>query len=84
MFPSSVIPIRRKIYETFLAWHIAVAILIIAGCYWHVVFEFKRQWGYEVWIIVCMAIWTFDRVFRVLRLLRHGVKTADITTVDSD
>ncbi|KAF4835787.1 Ferric/cupric reductase transmembrane component B [Colletotrichum tropicale] len=84
MFPSSVIPIRRKIYEAFLAWHIAVAILIIAGCYWHIVFEFKHQWGYEVWIIVCMAIWAFDRVFRVLRLLRHDVKTADITAVDSE
>ncbi|KAF9873894.1 hypothetical protein CkaCkLH20_08628 [Colletotrichum karsti] len=84
MFPTSVIPIRRKIYEAFLAWHVAIAVLVIAGCYWHIVFEFSHQWGYEVWIIMCMAVWGLDRVFRVARLAQYGVKEATITSIDSD
>ncbi|KAK9446640.1 ferric-chelate reductase [Limtongia smithiae] len=84
LFPSSVIPIRTRFYEIFLAWHVIISILVVAGCYWHIVFKFSHEWGYETWIIMCMAIWTFDRVFRFLRLARFGVRIATITTIDND
>ncbi|GAM87552.1 hypothetical protein ANO11243_055790 [Dothideomycetidae sp. 11243] len=84
LFPTAIGPIRRKAYEVFLVWHVIVSILVVAGCYWHIVFEFGHQWGYELWIIICMGIWAFDRVFRVLRLARHGIRIADITVIDDD
>ncbi|CBX94945.1 hypothetical protein IAQ61_008388, partial [Plenodomus lingam] len=84
LFPTSMLPIRKKVYELFLAWHVIISILVVVGCYWHIVFEFQHQWGYETWIIICMAIWGFDRTARLLRLLLNGVKTANITVIDDE
>jgi hypothetical protein len=82
LFPLSVLPFRKKFYELFLLWHIVIAILVIAGTYWHIVFDDQHQWGYETWIIITMGFWAFDRVFRFLRLVKDGVKTAEVTVID--
>ena len=84
LFPASVLPIRKRVYEIFLAWHVAISILIVAGCYWHIVFEYHHSWGYETWIFIVMAIWAFDRVFRFLRLARHGIQQARVTVIDEE
>jgi ferric reductase like protein/FAD binding domain-containing protein len=84
LFPSSILPIRKKLYELFLAWHVVISILIVVGCYYHIIFQFAHQWGYETWIWICMAVWGFDRVFRLLRLVRYGVKKAEITVIDDE
>lgn len=84
LFPTSVIPIRKKFYEFFLTWHVVISVLVVAGCYWHIVFEFSHTWGYETWIIICMAVWAFDRIFRFIRLARFGVQTAAIKVIDED
>jgi hypothetical protein len=84
LFPTSVSLIRRKFYEAFLAWHIVVSILVVVGCYWHIVFEFQHAWGYELWIIISIAVWAFDRVARCMRMARHGLKTAEVTLVDEE
>jgi hypothetical protein len=84
LFPTSVLPLRKKFYELFLAWHVIISILIVVGCYYHIIFEFSHSWGYETWIFICMAVWGFDRVSRVLRLARYGVKTAEITVIDDE
>jgi hypothetical protein len=84
LFPTSISPIRRKAYELFLAWHIIISILVVAGCYWHIVFEFQHSWGYETWIIITMAIWAFDRLARWFRIARTGLKTAEVTVIDDE
>ncbi|KAH9926607.1 ferric reductase-like protein transmembrane component 4 [Epithele typhae] len=84
LLPTSVLPLRQKLYELFLAWHVLVTILVVAGCYWHIVFEFAHQFGYEVWMFVCMAIWAFDRVARVARIAAFGLRTAQVTVIDDD
>ncbi|RDL36018.1 uncharacterized protein BP5553_06630 [Venustampulla echinocandica] len=84
LLPTSVFPIRAKMYEMFLAWHIALSVLIVAGCYLHILYRFNHQWGYEVWIFVAMAVWGFDRVMRFARIARNGWKTATITVIDDD
>ncbi|KAH9868177.1 hypothetical protein J1614_007249 [Plenodomus biglobosus] len=84
LFPSSILPIRKKVYELFLAWHVAISILVIAGCYWHIVFRYQHEWGYETWVIVCMAVWGFDRIARLVRILLNGVQTAEITVIDHE
>jgi hypothetical protein len=84
LLPSSVLPIRRKLYETFLARHIVLSILVVVGCYLHIIDRFQHQWGYEVWIYVVLAIWGFDRIARLLRVIRNGIRTATITDIDDD
>ncbi|KAF2825086.1 ferric reductase-like protein transmembrane component 4 [Ophiobolus disseminans] len=84
LFPTSISPMRRKAYEFFLAWHVVISILVVAGCYWHIIFEFQHAWGYETWIIITMAVWGFDRVARVARFARHGIKTAEVSVVDGE
>jgi hypothetical protein len=64
----SVLPIRLRAYEFFLITHIVLAILAIAGCWYHVELRFKRRWGYEVWIYLAMAFWGFDRLMRFVRV----------------
>jgi len=64
----SVLPIRLRAYEFFLITHIVLAILAIAGGWYHVELRFKRRWGYEVWIYLAMAFWGFDRLMRFVRV----------------
>jgi hypothetical protein len=84
MSTCSFIPIRKRMYEIFLVSHIALAILAVVGCYLHIVKRFQHQWGYEIWMFVCMGVWGFDRIMRFLRVARNGVRTATITVIDDD
>lgn len=84
LLPSSVLYIRHKAYELFLAWHVALSVLTIVGCYYHILFRFAHQWGYESWIWAAMAVWGFDRVMRMLRIARHGLRHATVTKIDDD
>ncbi|KAJ4295254.1 hypothetical protein N0V90_007265 [Kalmusia sp. IMI 367209] len=84
LLPGSILYIRHRAYELFLAWHVALSILTVVGCYYHILFRFSHQWGYEVWIYAAMAVWGFDRVMRMLRMARNGLRSAIITKVDDD
>ncbi|KAL8733939.1 MAG: hypothetical protein Q9181_003390 [Wetmoreana brouardii] len=84
LLPSSILPIRKNVYEFFLAWHVLLSIFVLAGCYWHILARFGRQWGYENWIYTAIGIWGFDRAMRLARLARNGVKTARVTVIDED
>ena len=84
LVPTSILPLRQKMYELFLVWHIILSILAVAGCYLHILYRFQHQWGYEVWIITAFAVWGFERLMRLGRLARNGVKTATVTLIDDD
>ena len=84
LLPASILPIRKRIYDFFLAWHILLSVFVLAGCYWHILERFQRQWGYENWIYTAIAVWGFDRAIRFARLIRNGVKTAQVTIIDDD
>lgn len=84
MLPLSILPLRQKMYEFFHAAHIVLAILTIVGCWYHIIYRYKRQWGYETWVLVAIAVWAFEWVFRAARVARNGVKRAYITRVDDD
>ncbi|KAJ3491093.1 hypothetical protein NLG97_g5657 [Lecanicillium saksenae] len=81
---TAVQPLRRRAYEIFVVVHIALSVLVLAGCYQHVVLRYGRQRGFETWIYVAIAVWGFDRVVRFFRALRRGVKKAFISPVDAD
>ncbi|KAL8682102.1 MAG: hypothetical protein Q9186_001807 [Xanthomendoza sp. 1 TL-2023] len=84
MLPASILPIRKHLYEFFLAWHILLSIFVLVGCLWHILERFQHQWGYENWMYTAIAIWGFERFMRVARLARTGVKTARVTVIDDD
>lgn len=84
LLPSSVLYIRHKAYELFLAWHVALSVLTVVGCYYHILCRFAHQWGYETWIWAAMAVWGFDRVMRMLRVGKNGLRHAIVTKVDDD
>lgn len=81
---TAVQPLRRRAYELFVFIHIALSVVVLVGCYQHVVLRHGRQRGYETWVFVAVAVWGFDRVIRLLRAFRRGVKRAFISPVDSE
>ncbi|KAL9009203.1 MAG: hypothetical protein Q9173_005751 [Seirophora scorigena] len=84
LLPTSLLPLRKRAYEFFLAWHVLLSIFVLAGCLWHILVRFSRQWGYENWIYAAIAAWGFERAMRLGRLARNGVKTAKVTVIDED
>ncbi|KIX05209.1 uncharacterized protein Z518_06081 [Rhinocladiella mackenziei CBS 650.93] len=68
MIGLAFLPIRLRAYELFLITHIALAILALIGCWYHVDILFNKRWGYEVWLYLCFAFWSFDRVARLVKL----------------
>lgn len=85
MLPLSVLPVRQKAYEIFLALHVVLAVLSMIGCLLHIYYRFTWQWGYETWVYIAFVIWGFDRFFaRPFRLFRNGFQRAYVKVIDSD
>ncbi|KAH7239822.1 ferric reductase like transmembrane component-domain-containing protein [Fusarium solani] len=85
LMPLSILPLRQKLYEAFLASHIVLALLSMIGCMLHIFYRYEWQWGYQTWIWITFAFWIFDRFLaRPLRLMQNGVKRAIITVIDED
>lgn len=84
MFATSVLPVRRRWYQVFLDIHNILAVAALALCFFHVYVEFGYSWGYENWIILSAVIWALERVARLVKAARHGVRTAAVTPLDGD
>ncbi|RMJ13642.1 hypothetical protein CDV36_006670 [Fusarium kuroshium] len=85
LMPFSILPLRQKLYEAFLASHIVLALLSTIGCMLHIFYRYEWQWGYQTWIWITFAFWIFDRFFaRPLRVVQNGVKRAIVTVIDED
>jgi predicted ferric reductase len=80
MLILSLLYFRRIAYEVFLLLHIVLAVLVIVGCWYHVILK----WGYNFydnWLYAAIAVWFFDRTVRVLRVLKNGMRYAAVTEV---
>ncbi|KAI1758831.1 ferric reductase like transmembrane component-domain-containing protein [Hypoxylon sp. FL1150] len=84
MLPASILPLRQKLYNFFLASHFVLAFVAMIGCLYHIYRRYDRQWGYETWIYITFAFWAFDRGARLVRLVANGTRTAEITAIDED
>ncbi|KLU82192.1 hypothetical protein MAPG_01268, partial [Magnaporthiopsis poae ATCC 64411] len=86
MVPLSILPLRRRFYEAFLASHVVLAALALVACLCHIYYEYQWQWGYEIWVWIAFAFWGLERfVARPWRVLRSGgLKKAFVTVVDDD
>ncbi|PNY23158.1 Ferric/cupric reductase transmembrane component 2 [Tolypocladium capitatum] len=76
--------LRQKMYELFLASHIALAVMVIVGCYYHVTLKYRLDWGFQTWLYISTAVWVFDRAARLVRCVRGGIKRAFLTPIDDD
>lgn len=73
--------VRKGQYELFLIFHILLALFIVVGCWYHVTLWYgamgivwpDASWGYELWIYLGIAVWFFDRLLRVGRILKSGI-----------
>ena len=81
MLVASMLVFRRMSYEAFLILHIVLAVFVLAGSWYHVELLFQRKWGYEAWIYAACAVWFADRVVRVLRVAKVGLRRAKVTNV---
>ena len=76
--------VRRFAYEAFLIMHIVLSVLVIVGCWYHIKYWIGLTWGYETWLYVACAVWFFDRLARVARILTTGFRSAKITDLGGD
>jgi predicted ferric reductase len=74
---------RRLSYEFFLILHILLAVFVIAGCWYHVILRWSYQF-YDNWLYAAIAVWFFDRLVRVLRVVKNGIRRATVTEVGQD
>jgi hypothetical protein len=81
MWPLSVLPIRQKMYEVFLAIHQILAAFVLITAFLHIYYLYAYDWGYEIWIYVGGAIWFLERVLRLVRMAVIGKRTAKVTMV---
>ncbi|KAL1899579.1 hypothetical protein Sste5346_002981 [Sporothrix stenoceras] len=68
----AILPLRTRWYEIFLVVHIALAILVLVGCWYHLVPHFGFIYGYQTWLYITFAFWAFDRVIRVGRVFYYS------------
>ncbi len=68
----AVLPLRISFYESFLLLHIALVILALVGCWYHLVPHFGFDYGYQVWLYLCFAFWSADRLARLARVAYYN------------
>lgn len=81
MLVASLLYMRRWSYEIFLIVHIILAVSVLVGSWYHVELRFRRAWGYEQWLYAAFAVWFFDRIIRVLRIAKVGIRRATTTEI---
>lgn len=81
---TSILRVRRAMYELFLDSHIALSALVLLSGYYHIFMKFRHEWGYENWVLLAASIWIIERILRVAKILGNGIKTAEITHIDAD
>lgn len=84
LLPASVLPFRRSAYEAFLIGHIILVLLALVGAWHHIAYIFKGKEGFDIWLYIAIAVWGFDRLLRLVRLSKHGIKKAYVSIVDDE
>ncbi|KAM0209028.1 hypothetical protein ACHAQI_006724 [Fusarium lateritium] len=80
--PFSMLPIRKIMYEVFLILHICLTVIALVGSWYHIWYLYDDSSGFEIWLIIAMVFWVYERLLRIVRVSRHGVKKAHITRID--
>ncbi|KAK4501565.1 hypothetical protein PRZ48_007374 [Zasmidium cellare] len=78
---TSFLVIRQQAYELFLVTHVIMAVIVVVGCWYHVYIGYENTFGYETWLYATIAVWFFDRLVRVARIIDTGIRYAKVTEV---
>ncbi|SCU77410.1 LANO_0A00298g1_1 [Lachancea nothofagi CBS 11611] len=70
---------RKNYYEAFLYTHILFGALFFYSCWEHVC-----QLGWTEWLYAAIALWTVDRIVRVLRIVAFGFPEATFRLLEDD
>ncbi|KAM0264194.1 hypothetical protein ACHAPA_008378 [Fusarium lateritium] len=81
ILPFSLLIVRQKMYEFFLASHIVLSLVFVIGYYYHIWYVYEYNWGYEIWIFVAGGIWGLDRVLRLARMAWQGSRKATVSAI---
>ncbi|CAO3660389.1 unnamed protein product [Umbelopsis ramanniana] len=65
---------RTRAYEFFLATHIFMVVFFMIGLWYHV--EYIPLMAFMPWLYASVAIWSFDRFIRLVRLILLNIKLA--------
>ncbi|KAF6763717.1 metalloreductase [Ephemerocybe angulata] len=84
LWPASILSVRQRAYEFFLAFHQVFSAVALVGTFFHIYKYYKYYYGFEIWVYIGGAVWFLDRLIRLLRLLSNGICTATITSLDPD
>ncbi|KAM9913885.1 hypothetical protein OXX69_001128 [Metschnikowia pulcherrima] len=71
--------LRRRWYEIFLVLHIILAAFFVIGSWYHV-----YELGYSQFMYATFAVWAFDRIVRVIRMVWFGFPKAEISLFSDD
>ncbi|CAJ0545121.1 Ff.00g085940.m01.CDS01 [Fusarium sp. VM40] len=80
--PFSMLPIRKIMYEVFLILHICLSVIALVGSWYHIWYLYDNSSGFEIWLIIAMVFWVYERLLRIVRVSKHGVKKAYVTRID--
>lgn len=75
---------RASAYEWFLVTHIILAVIVLVGTWIHLDELFEDRWGYKYWLYACFAIWGFDRLIRIVRVLKNGMSSTTFRPVGDE
>jgi hypothetical protein len=79
------LPIRRKLYEFFLASHVVFTMVVLIAVFTIIFFtESKLVIEFPLYMVAAHAVWFFDRILRLIRLQAQGFRIAQITVLDAE
>ncbi|KAH6614345.1 ferric reductase-like protein transmembrane component 4 [Boeremia exigua] len=85
LIPCSLLIVRQKLYEFFVASHVVPSLLFLIGYYYHIWYVYTYNWGYEIWMFVAAGTWACERLLRVIQIALHGTRTATVSVIaDTD
>lgn len=72
--------LRHAFYETFLAGHIVAAVIAVMGVYYHLKLK-PELVEYLKYILIVIAIWSYERIFRIFRLIYRNIAWKKCTKI---
>ncbi|CAO3642618.1 unnamed protein product [Cunninghamella echinulata] len=66
--------LRRAFYDIFLYTHIVLVVIFTVGCWYHVYLIEDHE--NMPWLYACFAIWAYDRIVRLVRVIYYNVLLA--------
>lgn len=83
MIGFSALPLRAYAYEFFLISHIILVIITLLGCWYHIAEEFSKKWGYEVWLYIAFAFWSYDRLVRIIKTVYYSLSKRPVARLEA-